>query len=285
MPQDATANNNEQIAYWNAVAGLTWAELQSVLDRQIDPLGREAQRALAARDGERILDVGCGCGQTSLELAAQVGRSGAVVAVDVSRPMLEVARARQRASAALPLEFREVDAQSEAFVAGSFDAAYSRFGVMFFADPIAAFANIRHALKPGGRLCFVCWRPLADNQWMRVPLDAAHPYLPAVAPPDPHAPGPFAFADATRVRGILVAAGFVDVRIDPWEAEIGGTDLEDAVKLACRIGPLGAAMRERPDLMPVIGGAVREALARHLRPTGVWMAAAVWIVRALSGVS
>jgi SAM-dependent methyltransferase len=285
MAEPASTHNDEQIAYWNDAAGETWAKLQRVLDRQIEPLGREAMRRLGPRAGERILDVGCGCGQSSLELAAQVGPTGSVLAVDVSRPMLAVAAERRLAAPERRVEFREADAQSAAFEAAGFDAAYSRFGVMFFTDPIAAFANIRRALRPSGRLAFVCWRPLAENQWMRVPLEAARAELPPAAPPDPQAPGPFAFADAARVRAILEAAGWTDVRIEPFDAEIGGTDLDDAVRLVCRIGPLGAAIRERPDSLAAIGVAVREALVAHLRPTGVWMAAAVWIVRASAGRS
>lgn len=278
MPEEAMASNSEQAAYWNDAAGRTWAKLQPDLDRQIDALGREALRVLAVREGERILDVGCGCAQSTLELAERVGAAGSIVAVDISRPMLEVARARTAGDSRI--ELREADAQTAALGAGVFDAAYSRFGVMFFSNPVAAFTNIRRALKRDGRLAFVCWRALVQNPWMHVPLEAARAYLPADAPADPRAPGPFAFADESRLRDILVAAGFTDVRIDPWDTEIGGNELDEAVKMACRIGPLGAAMRERPELMPAIGESVRAALACHLRPNGVWMGAAVWIVRA-----
>ena len=283
MSASAASNNSEQVAYWNDAAGLTWARLQRVLDRQIDPLGREAIRVLAPCSGERILDVGCGCGQTSIELAEQVAPSGSVVAVDISRPMLEVARARLAGSPNLPLEFRESDAQTEPLGEAVFDAAYSRFGVMFFSDPVAAFANVRRALKPDGRLAFVCWRPLAENAWMRVPLEAARPWLPPAAPPDPAAPGPFAFADPERVRRILDGAGFADPQIERFDTQIGGTGLDDALTIACRIGPLGSILRECPERLADVGSAVREALALHLRDGAVWMSAAAWIVRARRG--
>jgi hypothetical protein len=151
---------------------------------------------------------------------------------------------------------------------------------MFFTDPVAAFANLRTALRTGGRLAFVCWRPLRDNDWMREPLDAAAPYLPPAAPADPAAPGPFAFADPARVRSILTDAGYVSVTIDPFDARIGGGDIGESLQLALRIGPLGYKMRENPQLMPSVAGAVRAVLERYATPQGVMMPAGVWIVRA-----
>jgi len=208
--QDPAANA-EQIDYWNTGAGEIWAELQEQLDRQTEPLGREALRALAPQPGERILDIGCGCGQSTLQLAERVGPGGEVVGIDISRPMLEVARGRAVAVASDRVEFLEVDAQTGDLGRGRFDAVYSRFGVMFFGDPAAAFANIRAALKAGGRMAFVCWRPMAENPLMRAPMQAAAPLLPPMPPPDPLAPGPFAFADPERVRRILTEAGFSGV--------------------------------------------------------------------------
>jgi SAM-dependent methyltransferase len=165
----------------------------------------------------------------------------------------------------------------------SFDAAFSRFGVMFFEDPAAAFTNIRRALKPGGRLAFACWRPMAENAWMNVPLTAARPHLPPMAPPDPTAPGPFAFADAERVRTILTKAGFNDIAIDPFDSKVGGSGLDATVKLAFRMGPLGAAVRENPSLASVVADVVRAAVAPYETPKGVLMPAAVWIVQARNG--
>jgi SAM-dependent methyltransferase len=143
--------------------------------------------------------------------------------------------------------------------ASRYDAAFSRFGVMFFADPVAAFANVLRALKPTGRLSFVCWRPLSENPWMHVPLEAARSLLPPASPSDPTAPGPFAFANPDRVRSILTAAGFSRIAIDPFDTPIGGADLAQTVDLALRIGPLGATLREQPDLLPSVVGAVSEA--------------------------
>ncbi len=237
-------------------------------------------RLLAPIDGERILDVGCGCGQSSIELADRVGTAGAVLGVDVSAPMLEVAHRRSAPYSAGRLEFRLADAQIADLGAFAFDAVFSRFGVMFFADPVAAFANLRGCLKRGGRIGFVCWRPLQDNAWMQIPLQAALPLLPPMTPPDPTAPGPFAFADPNRVRAILEAAGYRSVSVLAFDAAIGGSDLEQTLQLTLRVGPLGAALREHPERRAEIGGAVRNALALHLSARGVQMPAAVWIVLA-----
>jgi SAM-dependent methyltransferase len=273
-------SNPAQVDYWNSSAGKTWARFQQQLDRQIETLGLEAMRLLAPSNGERVLDVGCGCGQTSMQLAERVGAAGTVVGIDVSAPMLEVAQRRSIGYAASRLEFRQADAQVADLGSGIFDAVYSRFGVMFFADPVAAFANIRRSMKRGGRLGFVCWRALQDNEWMQVPLQAALPFLPPSAPPDPVAPGPFAFADADRVRAILDEAGFGGVSIKAYDDSIGAGDLDETLELCLRVGPLGAALREHPDRKDSLSGAVRQALSMHSSARGVRMRAAVWIVLA-----
>ena len=243
-------------------------------------MGLAAIDVLQPGEGEHIIDIGCGCGQSSLALAACVAPTGSVLGIDLSKPMLEVARHRPRPAANLRVDFRQLDAQTGDIGRGIFDAAFSRFGVMFFSDPVAAFRNIRASLKRGGRLVFVCWRPLAENPWMLAPLQAALPFIPPVAPPDPTAPGPFAFADAGRVRSILSDAGFALVTTEPFDARNGGGDLEQSLKLALRLGPLGAALREHPELSGKVAGAVRDLLSKYLTPGGVLVPSAVWIVRA-----
>ena len=281
MPQTPeTSSNAPQIEYWNTTAGETWAQFQETLDRQVERLGLAAMDALCPRESEHIIDIGCGCGQTSLALAARVRPTGSVLGVDISEPMLDVALRRQR-STNLQVAFRKVDAQTADLGQGLFDAAFSRFGVMFFGDPVAAFANIRASLKkPEGRLAFVCWRPLNENPWMQAPLQAALPLLPPVAPADPTAPGPFAFADPSRVRSILADSGYGSVTINPFDADIGGADLEQTLKLALSVGPLGRALREHPEVADNVVGAVRGVLSKYLTPNGVLMPAAVWIVLA-----
>lgn len=280
MTADQPGGNADQIAYWNAAAGETWASLQDRLDRQLAPLGLRARQALAPRPGEQILDVGCGAGQTTLDLAEAVMPGGTVLGVDISRPMLDLAR--RRAAGVAGVSFQEADAQTFAFAPASFDAAFSRFGVMFFADPVAAFRNIARALKPGGRLAFVCWRTPQENVFMSLPMAAAASVLPPpdAPPPPPAAQGPFAFADAAHVREILGKAGFGGIEIAAHDQKIGSGDLDTTLEVALKIGPLGAMLREHPDRRDAVIDALREALRPHLDAGGVRLDSASWIVTA-----
>jgi SAM-dependent methyltransferase len=270
------APNATQVAYWNAQAGPTWAEQQGPLDRQLAPLGRRVMAELDLGPGRRVLDVGCGSGETTLALAATGAEA---VGVDISRPLLEVARARSRD---LPhASFLEADAQVHGFAPASFDAVFSRFGVMFFADPVTAFANLRRALKPGGRLAFVCWRRPEESPVLSAPMAAALAHVAPPPPPvGPNGPGPFAFADAARVRNILADAGYADIAIAPHDEDIGGNDLDTTLALTLKVGPLGSLLRENPDKREAVLSAVRELLARHDGPDGVKLGSATWIVTA-----
>ena len=277
----STGPNAEQITYWNEQGGPRWVTLQEALDRQLASFGRIVMDRLAIAAGERVLDVGCGCGETSLELGRRVGREGSVLGVDISTVMLE--RARERGRAVANVEFLAADAQTHAFAPASFDAVFSRFGVMFFADPRAAFANIARALKPGGRLGFHCWKKLVDNPWMTVPFFAALQHLPPPTPPPPDAPGPFAFADPDRVRGILADAGLAEIefesRTDPMS--LGTGDLDDAVDFALQMGPTSIALREAtPETVAKVRASVREALVPHQTPEGVSLTTSSWVVTA-----
>jgi len=270
--------NLEQIEYWNGGAAQTWVAQQDLLDRQLDPLGRAALRALGPRAGEQILDVGCGSGQTTLQLAEAVGSAGRVEEIDVSSPLL--ASARRRTSDPR-VSFLRADAQTHAFDQ-SFDGIYSRFGVMFFADPVAAFANLRGALKSGGRISFVCWRREAENPMMTVPMAAAVKHLPPLPPQtaDPTAPGPFAFADAARLGRILQAAGFGHIVVDPHDEPIGGNDGAGTLELALQIGPLGRLLREHPEHRATVIDAVRAAIEPFLVRGIARFPSATWIVSA-----
>ena len=281
---ESTGPNAQQIQYWNETAGPKWVTLQNLIDDQIRPLGRLAMQRAALRSGERVLDVGCGCGDTTVELARLVAPGGVATGVDISAPML--ARARQLADAQhVRARFELGDAQTHAFAAASADVLFSRFGVMFFADATAAFANLHRALTPGGRLAFVCWQALPENPWMFVALGAALQHLPPPPLPAPDAPGPFSFADPARVRGILERAGFRDVAFEDVRETLtigAGAGLDATVDFMLQMGPTAAALREStdPKLMPRVVASVREALAPYVTPQGVRMASASWIVTA-----
>jgi SAM-dependent methyltransferase len=275
--------NAEQIQFWNEQMGATWVAHQSMLDAQIGVYGREAMDRARLATGESVLDIGCGCGDTTMELAGRVGPRGRVTGVDISGPMLGHAQARVREAGLTNVHLELADAQTHAFLAGSFDLAFSRFGVMFFSDPVAAFTNIGLALRRGGRLAFVCWREVRENPWVLVPLMAAMPHI-TLTPPPPDAPGPFAFADADRVRRILDSAGFADIDCAPWDTmmTLGGVvDLDQAVALMLQVGPLARAMRESGDAArTAVAAAGREALQAHHTPEGVRLGGGAWMVSA-----
>lgn len=290
-PLAAEGPNAQQIAYWNEVSGAKWVAMNDVIDAQLEPLGAAALDRAAPTPGERVLDVGCGCGHTSLELARRVGPSGEVVGVDVSAPMLARARDRAREAGLANVRFHQADAQTVRFAAdgtgdlpADFDLAFSRFGVMFFADPQAAFANLLRALRPGGRVAWATWQSLADNPWMRVPMAAAAEHLPKVDPPPPEAPGPFAFADAARVERLLRAAGFEAVAHESIVRELrvgGGGTLDEAVAFLLQLGPVGVALRDASgDARAAVMEAVRAALAPYFDGAAVRLRAASWIVTA-----
>jgi SAM-dependent methyltransferase len=277
----AAGPNAEQITYWNEQGGPRWVKLQEALDRQLASFGRIVMDRLAIGSGERVLDVGCGCGETSFELARRVGPKGAVLGVDISTVMLE--RARERGRGVGNVEFVVADAQTHAFAPASFDVVFSRFGVMFFQDPHAAFVNLVNALRPGGRLGFHCWKALADNPWMTVPLFAALQHVPPPTPPPPNAPGPFAFADAERVRGILADAGLAEIEFESRNDTMGvGTgSLDDAADFAMQMGPASIAIREAtPETVAKVRASIREALAPYRTSDGVQLATSSWVVTA-----
>jgi len=273
--------NAEQITYWNETAGPKWVALQDVLDEQIRPLGLAAMERVGIASGERVLDVGCGTGDTTVELARRVGPRGAVTGIDLSAPML--ASARKRAAGIGNVTFQPADAQTTRFAAGYFDVCFSRFGVMFFVDPVAAFTNMHSALRPGGRLGFVCWQALPKNPWMQVPLAAAARHLTLPPPPEPGTPGPFSLADRERVRGILERAGFTDLEFDDHRATLtigGGQGLDEVVDiLLTGVGPTSAALRQAdPAVRPTVAASVRDALAPYHTPgAGVRMDGTCWI--------
>jgi len=269
--------NAAQIEFWNGDAARAWTDNQARMDALLAPLSARVHAVLALRSGERVLDVGCGCGGTTLELAA---RGALATGVDISEPMLVRARERAAEGAAKPrADFVLADASTHRFEP-TFDAIFSRFGVMFFADPIAAFANLRTALKPGGRLAFVCWQAPRDNPWISVPVGAARAQLPEPPPADPRAPGPFAFADRAYLNEVLMKAGFDAVALEPFEATLAlGRSVDEALEFTARVGPLSRALADAPaDARARAIAAVRVALAGVAAADGaVRLAARVWI--------
>jgi len=275
-----SSTNAQQIEYWNGPAGERWARLQEKIDLHLEQITEAALCFAAPQEGERILDIGCGCGTTTFLLAFRVGDTGVAAGLDISQPMLGVARARSLAQNA-DLPFIEGDASNYDFQP-VFDLVFSRFGIMFFADPVSAFANIRKALAPAGRLAFVCWRSMAENIWASAPMEAATRLLPSQEPVDPLAPGPFAFADCERLRSILASAQYSHVEIERFDGTMNmGATLEEAAAEVLNIGPLSRAATDLDeDMRAKIRRAVEVAFAPYASPAGVKPPAACWLVRA-----
>jgi SAM-dependent methyltransferase len=273
--------NEAQITHWREQGGPGWVSGQDRMDRQLGPLGDLVRERLAPKPGEAVVDVGCGTGQTTLQLVDAVGPNGRVVGVDVSTPML--ALARERARGRDNVSFLEADAQTHSFAPATFDALHSRFGVMFFDDPVAAFTNLGAAMRPGGRLSFVCWRPPELNLWMSEGVRVIASLIPPPPPPSPDAPGPYAFADSDRVRAILTSAGWSGIEIDPHDTTITvAANLDEAIVGLQEVGPTALLLREatadtRAEALDVL----RAAFAPRIAGDGLHASAAVWIVHAV----
>jgi SAM-dependent methyltransferase len=256
--------NADQIEYWNGPPGEKWVKNQQVMDASLASATAGLLSLAAIKPGERILDIGCGSGQISLLGADAAGAAGQVTGVDISRPLL--ALARRRAEGRANIGFIEADAATHPF-APEHDLLISRFGVMFFDDPPRAFANLRKAAKPGGRLAFVCWRPVAENEYAAMPFEIAKPLMPPLPPADPHAPGPFALADADRLRVILAGAGFCDITITRHDGLMPmGTTPEQAGIQATSLGPTARALRTfGEDVQARVLAAVTDAFRAYPR--------------------
>ena len=276
------ADNAAQAEYWNSVAGRRWTDRQEEQDLVLRPVSDRLIAAADAKPGQRIIDIGCGCGDTTIDFAARVMPGGEVLGLDISEPML--ARARERAPQSQPIRFERADATVYDFEPNGADLVASRFGVMFFADPARSFANLRRGLKPGGRLAFACWREARQNPWLILPLQEATKHAPPLPEANPEDPGPFAFASEARVRGILGDAGFADIVLEPHDLELDiavGAGLDTAVRAAMTIGPTSRMLDGQSDAVRAAATAdIRKALAAQARGDSVPLGAAIWMVSA-----
>jgi SAM-dependent methyltransferase len=289
MKYDETDNareatdNSQQDRFWNGPAGQLWVTSQEETERHVGPFGDAALQAAAAAPGERAIDVGCGCGTTTLALARSVGATGEVVGVDLSNVMLERARESAAAAKLTNVDFRRLDAQVAPLDRQVFDLVYSRFGVMFFADPTAAFTNLFASLRPSGRLAFVCWQVPNANPWMALPTRAAMQFF-GLAPPAHDAPGPFSLADPDRLRRVLTDAGFNDIDITPEISTLklaAGQSIESWVQERLLMGLAG---ENYANSSVEIQSQARELLISTVEPYRVddrlEMNGAAWIVTA-----
>jgi len=272
--------NADMLAFWNGQGGQTWVARQAHTDITLTPVTEALLAFAVPRAGERVLDVGCGCGAPTLELARAVGPSGRVVAMDISGPMLAEGEARAGAAGLANVDWRQADPATAELE--SFDLLISAFGTMFFGDPVAAFANMRRAADRDARMAIVCWRSLAENPWMEVPMNAVAQHLPPRPKPIPHAPGMFAFADPERVSKVLTAAGWAPPRFEKLDIDLdiaAGRGLEEAVVQSTQIGAVNSWLRNQPaEVISAAIASLRQALAAHVAGASVRLPGAMWLV-------
>lgn len=281
-----TERSTSKVGEWNGQSGERWVMYQARLDTIMDVFGQAAIEAASPMAGEHVLDVGCGAGASSIDLANRVGAGGHVLGVDISEALIR--RAQAQTPPDMPVFFQLADAGSAEFPTAAFDILFSRFGVMFFHDPTSAFVNMRRALRPGGRVAFVCWRGVAESDWVRLPMAAIKGIIPPPPPPGPDAPGPFSFGNRERVTRILMAGGFTDIEIAPFDASVpfgvGATRsaaIDNAVEMTFEAGPLTRLLADQPEnIRASAKAAVHAAFADLPGKQSVMMNGATWIVTA-----
>ena len=279
--------NKSQIEFWNGDTGRNWVAYDALMEAMLQPIGEAVLDVCRFEPDARALDIGCGCGHPTLSLATRIGSGGSVTGVDISAPMLSVAHelAATSVSERASISFLEVDAQVHPFEPASVEHVFSRFGVMFFEDPVAAFRNIHRALAASGTLAFCCWQSRAVNPFMTVPAQAALELLPPPPEMPPQAPGPFAFAEPDYVRSILSQSGFSEISITPLSHDLvfgAGLPLSEIVEHLVKIGPIAQMVREAPEALQQ---PVRERVVTALTPFftengGITLAGQFWQVTA-----
>lgn len=287
-PSPAAAPNPPptQVEQWNGATGFKWRDLQAALDATLAPLSEGLLAAAAAQPGERVIDIGCGCGDTTLALGRTVGGDGRVFGIDVSRPMLARAEERRAAQGASlsHVTFHETNAETTPLPGIPADLLVSRFGIMFFEDEARAFRALARALKPHGRAAFLVWASPQQNPWLTLAMAAIAPLLPPAPPPPPNAPGPFRLAEPTRIEELMHGGGFTHVALTPQNKKLfigGGVPLDAATDFLLQLGPGAALLKDADEPTKTRArDAVRAALAPYETLAGVALDSATWIVTA-----
>ncbi len=285
-----SAPNAESIGLWNEILAPRFTRYRGTFVAGSEPHSRAALSRNPVAPGARVLDVGCGFGETTIELARLTGPTGRALGIDVSAPFLAIARADAAAAGVGWVEFRESDAQVARFDE-TFDVCFSRFGTMFFADPIAALRNLRGAMAAGGRLVMVVWRRLEDNRFAEIPMTVAQRFLSTLSPLPPTpagAPGPFSMADPDALSAQLTAAGWTDVAFERVDADfVVGATIDEAVGFLLTLGPAGRLLRDAgpsgEEKRPEIAAALAERLRPFVTPAGVVLGGSSWCVTARAG--
>jgi len=275
---NANQANADQIAFWDGIGGKTWVARQTHTDATLQPVTDALVAHAAPRSGESVLDVGCGCGASTLEFARAIGPAGTVEALDISGPMLAEAKSRAAAAGISNIEWQQADAAPAPL--HGFDLLTSMFGLMFFDDPVAAFAHMRGSANTAARVSFVVWRTLAENPWMEIPMRAVSPHLPPRPPGDPNGPGMFAFADEKRVSQILTDAEWKHPELTKFDCDLdiaAGHGLDEAVVQSTKIGAVNSWLRNQPsEIIAAATESLRAALTPYAEGSHVRLPAAMW---------
>lgn len=283
-------DNDEQIEYWNGDAGQGWVDRDKQMEKSLGIFGDLVIEAANIQVDEKVLDIGCGCAATSFKILDQVGPTGRVLGVDISAPMLAVAKDKtsklsddQRSA----ITFKQADASTFSFEEGVYDLLFSRFGVMFFSGPADAFANMRKSLKPGGRLTFLCWGPVKENQWITLPLNAALKHAPPPEPSPPNAPGPFGFSNPDYIQEVLNKAGFSNINIEAvYPKMMLGQDQkkEQIADFFLEVGPVASITADCDQtLIDKVRESIHEAIMPHYNGQTVNLKTSCWVVTASNG--
>ena len=276
--------NKNQKDFWSGKGGDIWVERQNAMDTMLSPLGEAALNKLNFNEEENVLDIGCGCGHTTLNIAKRIGPSGNVTGLDISEPMLKRAKESTVEMSITNTSFKCVDVQTEDLGDQIYSAAFSRFGVMFFEDSIAAFKNINKSLISGGYLSFVCWQSPAVNPWQSLFIQEVKKFLDLPSPP-PRSPGPFAFMESEYVSSILEESKFQDITIEGHEAEVNmfsGRSLSDSVKDYISINPVVTQMLKESSenqIAEIVNSGI-EAFSPYYSEKGLIFPSATWLVTA-----
>lgn len=283
MNEQSADPNSDQIEFWNGAHGISWAQYADIVDIMFAAITEAVLDAADIGAGDKVLDLGCGNGGTTLAAADRTTPIGSVTAVDISAPMIDRARARSADAGLTNVTYILGDAAAYPFAPGSFDTLISRLGAMFFEDPEAAFRNMLPALVPGGRIALGVWRGPGENLWAMGPVAAAKEFLEMPPRPGPEDPGPFSFADPDRVKTVLGAAGFQNIDLAPLDFQIPlGRTLDEALNFVMEMGPLSAPLAtvtgdRRDKAIAAINGVLTENQGKD---GIVRLAGACWIVTA-----
>lgn len=276
--------NKGQKSFWSGKGGDIWVERQNAMDTMLSPLGHAAMNKLNLQDGEDVLDIGCGCGHTTLDIANKVLPTGKVTGLDISAPMLKRAEETATKKSLSNVKFKCVDVQIDDIGEGLYSSAFSRFGVMFFEDPVAAFNNINKSLRLGACLSFVCWQSASVNPWQSLFIGEIKKFLDLPSPP-PRSPGPFAFMEPDYINQILLGSNFQDIKIESHEQEVNmfsGRSLNEAIKDYISINPVVTEMlKDSPkELKNKIIRSAEKVFSPYFSEKGLIFPSATWLVSA-----